>query len=185
MVGNSNTNRFETLSKNEDFTKLDEEINFKIHVGDAINSLFKEIPKSFNSDSIKDGKSSESSSSRMGANCGNDIGQIIAQVLNAVQPLLVTAVVKAFNEKQLNKAMRLIQTKSFRIDELEQYTRKDNLKFDGLQEEARDENVPEDTTGVAVKLANDIGVPLTKEDICSPSDPKTTAKRKTKCDYLR
>ena len=99
-----------------------------------------------------------------------DIGRIIAQVITAIEPLLMTAVVNVTeiamsgarcDTECLDKIKKQTQLQHFKLDELEQYTRKENIPIHGLPETGGNE----DTADEVVKLARKAGVTITKNDI--------------------
>ena len=53
-----------------------------------------------------------------------------------------------------------VHTQSFELDRLQQYGRRDNVRVNGIEETAE-----ESTNSIMVKLASDMGVPITEQDI--------------------
>ena len=96
-----------------------------------------------------------------------DIGGIIAQVIGALEPILVKAVAtmsEGYCGEQAKRALeatayqllkRTVQVLTFRNDDLEQYTRRDNVKINGLTETDN-----EDTIQQVVQLAQKAGVDI-------------------------
>ena len=60
----------------------------------------------------------------------------------------------------LDKIKKQTQLQHLKLDELEQYTRKENVRIDGLPETGCNE----DTADEVVKLARKVGVTITKND---------------------
>ena len=94
-----------------------------------------------------------------------DIGGIIAQVIGALEPILIKAVTimsEAYCSELARKTTeatealkRHVQVLRFRNDELEQYTRRENVKIHGFPETDN-----EDTIQQVVQLAQKAGVDI-------------------------
>ena len=126
-----------------------------------------------------------------GAGDGAMIGDIIVQVIAAIQPILIksvttavtVAVATAFKQmreelqevetmkgevervrENMARLQAKLQTQHFDLDRQEQYSRKDNVRIYGIPEPANDDT-REDTNDIVVKLAKDIGVIITTADL--------------------
>ena len=110
---------------------------------------------------------------------GASIGDIIAQVISAIQPVIVksitvavTSAVEAATEQimaHVRREMGVIedvgkklcslqvenQKLTFEIDRLEQYSRRENVRIFGLAE-----TQGENTNTVFIDMARDVGIPL-------------------------
>ena len=115
---------------------------------------------------------------------GASIGDIIAQVISAIQPVIVksitvavTSAVEAATEQimaHVRREMGVIedvgkklcslqvenQKLTFEIDRLEQYSRRENVRIFGLAE-----TQGENTNTVFIDMARDVGVTITPADI--------------------
>ena len=141
------SNQFAALATNEHI-----EIDVDHHVQDTVDDLIKNLRNG-------DGKS--------------DIGRIIAQVIaiSALQPVIteaVTIVAKSIcgeHEKRLktenDKLKRQIQMLSLKNDDLEQYSRKENVRIHGFPE--TDDN--EDKVTLVVNLVQKVGVQIDEKHI--------------------
>ena len=123
-----------------------------------------------------------------GAGDGAMIGDIIVQVIAAIQPILIksvttavtVAVATAFKQirdelqevetmkgevervrENMARLQAKLQTQHFDLDRQEQYSRKDSVRMYGIPE-AEDER---ETNDIVVKLAKDIGVNITTADL--------------------
>ena len=126
-----------------------------------------------------------------GAGDGAMIGDIIVQVIAAIQPILIksvttavtVAVATAFKQmreelqevetmkgevervrENMARLQAKLQTQHFDLDRQEQYSRKDSVRIYGIPEPANDDT-REDTNDIVVKLAKDIGVIITNADL--------------------
>ena len=156
-----NANRFENLVETD--TEV-HEISGHAQVEKAVSDALKNVKTS---DATKGTKSKSN-----GDNLPLDIGRIIAQVISAIEPLLVKAVVNATetavaqicesNAKQseVNNLRNEVQLLKFELDRLNQYSRRDSVRISGIPE-SEDEN----TNDIVKQLAADIGVTLTPNDI--------------------
>ena len=115
-------------------------------------------------------KNLRSGSVKLSGDKATDIGGIIAQVIGALQPILIKAVTtmsEAYCSELTRKTTeatdelkRHVQVLTFRNDELEQYTRRENVKIHGLPETDND-----DTIQQVVQLAQKAGVDIDANDI--------------------
>ena len=123
-----------------------------------------------------------------GAGDGAMIGDIIVQVIAAIQPILIKSVITAVTVavatafKQMREELQEVetmkgevervrenmarlqaklQTQHFDLDRQEQYSRKDSVRIYSIPE-AEDER---ETNDIVVKLAKDIGVNITTADL--------------------
>ena len=117
-----------------------------------------------------------------------DAGELIAKVLCALQPVLISvicAAVKASNEALLQEVQKKQQAAAppthanhlhmqnqFHIDKLEQYSRRENMRVVGVPATAG-----EDTDQIVMKLGKDLGVEIQKEDISTSHRLKSKGKR--------
>ena len=148
-------------------------------ISEAIKSVFDEenTPKKQNPRPSRSGKLvTEGEKAKM--------AELVSNVISAIQPLIIKTVtsavaattkillndVKAEMAKKdqeseaarkdfLNKTMKIAVHQQSELDRQEQYSRKENLKIYGMAE-----NENEDTTEIIIQMANEIGVPITRED---------------------
>ena len=108
---------------------------------------------------------------------GAMIGEIMAQMVATMQPMLikaitvaictstkqiVTDIMKVTNvlKQEVNALKRVIQVQHFEFDKLEQYGRRETIRINGIPE-----TEGEDTNVLVKGLAADIGVTITTADI--------------------
>ena len=101
-----------------------------------------------------------------------DVGRIIAQVIAAIEPLLVKAVVSATEtavaqmcqsyatQADVNQLTSEVQVLKFDLERQNQYSRRESIRISGIPE-----TDGESTNALAIKLAADIGVSLAEMDI--------------------
>ena len=164
------------------FDLLDDEVAVKKPnlPGEADVSYAKAAAGALDTSSKKAEKPKDSAEAAM-------ISAIVAQVLATIQPIIVqsvtAAVAAAMKElmKELQKPLENLRqmesvpnqgTALEGIDRLEQYGRRDNIRIYGLEETRN-----EDTTEKVVKLAADIGVTITANDISVSHRLPQTGKR--------
>ena len=111
-------------------------------------------------------------------------GDLFATMVAALQPALVKSVTSAVTSavavasRQIMSELRhdmeevkemreeveslraWVQTQSFELDRLQQYSRRDNVRVYGIEETAE-----ESSNSIMVKLASEMGVPITEQDI--------------------
>ena len=108
---------------------------------------------------------------------GATIGEIVGQVVLAIQPLLIEIITSAVGSatklliaelsatttstrREMNSLGKEVQMQKFEIDRLQQYQRRDAIRVSGIPEREG-----EDTNAIIRGLAADIGVTLANEDI--------------------
>ena len=110
------------------------------------------------------------------ANTGEmSIAEIVTEVVKALQPMIVQCVTSAVSQAVTIIAdkfvgdisnsttlslKRQLKQQSYQLDRMEQYTRRDNIIIKGV---SYSDN--ENTNDIVMKLANDAGVELSKDDI--------------------
>ena len=111
-------------------------------------------------------------------------GDLVATMVAALQPVLVKSVTSAVTSavavvscqimtelrhdmeevKEMREEVESLQvrvhTQSFELDRLQQYSRQDNVRVYGIEDTAE-----ESTNSIVVKLASDMGVPITEQDL--------------------
>ena len=136
--------------------ELSVEQELKQRIDDALNGISEQMSESMKKYDKK----------------GEGIASIIAQVLTAVTPVIVSAVVSAVgevtgsnmaNNADIDGLRRNDNLLNNRLERLEQYSRKDQIKIFGVQCEAAPEK--EDTDSVVVGLLEKMGVECTPADI--------------------
>ena len=111
----------------------------------------------------------------------NTVAEIVTQVVEAVQPMIINIVqaavtasteqvLKRWDEKLTeqrkemeaanNKVKKEVQCQKFELDKLEQYGRRENIKIFGVPSSAE-----ENTNDIVVKVASNMGVNISDEDI--------------------
>ena len=109
------------------------------------------------------------------------IGEIMAQLVTTMQPVLIMAITVAVCastkqivtdimketakethvlKKEVNELERVIQVQRFDLDRLEQYGRRETIRINGIPE-----TEGEDTNDIVKQLVADIGVSITTADI--------------------
>lgn len=116
------------------------------------------------------------------------IGDIVAQIIVEIQPMIAKTVTEAINgaletttkviiselkeeiqsciktiKDDMCKVKQEIQKQSWKLDALEQYSRRESIKIIGLAEPAP--GVVEDTTELVVETCRKIGVDVSRHDI--------------------
>ena len=112
---------------------------------------------------------------------GAMIGEIMAQLVTTMQPVLIKAITVAVCastkqivtdimketakethvlKKEVNELKRVIQVQRFDLDRLEQYGRRETIRINGIPETEGG-----DTNDIVKQLAADIGVSITTADI--------------------
>ena len=170
-------NRFQMLD--EKFESVDE---LPIYMADtiaaAVQAAFEEDkgnkPKGGTPKGIATGKTRGNSAAKAD---GAMIGEIMAQMVETMQPMLikaitvaictstkqiVTDIMKETNvlKQEVNALKRVIQVQRFEFDKLEQYGRRETIRINGIPE-----TEGEDTNVLVTELAADIGVTITTSDI--------------------
>ena len=92
-------NHFQQLANSTEFKAADEKIFLTTKVEKAVNGMFGELSQKFS----KEADAKENLEIKGDGN----VGQIIAQVLAAIQPILVSTVVNAVNSAQSAADKRL------------------------------------------------------------------------------
>ena len=147
-------NRYQALSEPEEPEELCDELKNKIE--DGLNTLKDRIGGAVG----KEGKKSDE----------NGVCLIIAQVLDSLKPIVVDAVVSAVTDvlskhEDFRRDVRQLKTENVilqeRLERLEQYTRKEQVKIFGLPCREPEEN----TDKVIIDLAGKMGVQLQEDDI--------------------
>ena len=127
-----------------------------------------------------------------GADGGAMIGDIITNVVEAIQPMLVKSVTVAVSaavsmafkqmrrefeavEEMKEEAVKVndeltrfrarVQTQLFAQDRLEQYSRKESVRIYGIPESTEGEATREDTNEIVLKIATKIGANITSQDV--------------------
>ena len=101
---------------------------------------------------------------------GAMIGEIMAQIMTTMQPMLIKAITVAICTstkqiitdiiKETNVLNRVIQVQLFVFDKLEQYGLRDTIRVNGIPETGG-----ENTNEIVRAFAADIGVTITTYDI--------------------
>ena len=177
-------NRFNALPQNVDNTVSDE-VNaddvFEKAIAEAVQTAIAETTST-----VKKGVSSVKpvqtrSTGSNGKMDASTIGEIIRQVVAAIQPMIASVVtaavsastkqivaeVKATTDSQttevrnsLGKVKQQVQLQRFDLDRLELYSRRESVRIYGIPE-----SEGEDTNRLVIDLAADMGVTVKPEDI--------------------
>ena len=143
-------------------TEVDD-VSVQVQVEKAVSDALK---------NVKVGDSVKGAKLKTNGDMASDIGRIIAQVITAIEPLLVKAVVNATEtavalicestakQTEVNKLKNEVQLLKFELDRQNQYSRRESVRISGIPE-----TEGENTNDIVKKLAADIGVPLTQNDI--------------------
>ena len=102
-------------------------------------------------------------------NNNNNVGAIIAQVLGAIKPLIVSSVAEAFERDaerfdEVCSRVTFLETENLilreHVEKLEQYSRRDQVKVYGVKHVAN-----EDTDDLICKIGKEAGSDFSKNDI--------------------
>ena len=177
-------NRFNVLRENDDVEDLDDSVSQAITT--AVLAVV-EDSKTVKGTPKTNGKTRATTGNKID---GATIGDIVSQVVLAIQPVLIKAVTSAVTTatRQLMTDMatktagrkaelywlkKEVQLHTFELNRLEQYSRRESIRICGI-----DETAGEDTDDVVRELAADIGVTLKPEDISVshtlPGRPRST-----------
>ena len=152
--------------------------NLQEQIEIAISSAFSECTKGAASPKTTRNKSNSKGAANV------DVGEIVAKVLAALQPALVSmvaAAVKTSTEALLEEIKKAacpastattVQANKFEIDRLEQYSRRDNVKVIGIPE-----TEGEDCVKKIQELASEIGVDMKDTDISVAHRVKSKGKK--------
>ena len=129
-----NANRLDNLADtNTEVDDVSVQVQVEKAVSDALNN-------------VKVGDSAKGAKLKTNGDMASDIGRIIAQVITAIEPLLVKAVVNATetsvahicesNAKQteVNKFKNEVQLLKFELDRQNQYSRRESVRISGIPE---------------------------------------------------
>ena len=156
-----NGNRFDNLA---DTNAEVDDVSVQVQVEKAVSDALKNVMVG---DSAKGAKLETNGDIQ-----ASEIGRIIAQVITAIEPLLVKAVVNATEtavaqicessakQSEVNKLKNEVQLLKFELDRQNQYSRRESVRISGISE-----TEGENTNDILEKLAADIGVSLTQDDI--------------------
>ena len=148
--------------------------NIEEQIEIAVSNAYSEVAKGATSPKTRKKKSATNV----------DVGDILAKVIAAIQPMMVamvTAAVKTANEGLMKEMQKLscpastastVQTNKFEIDRLEQYSRRDNIKVVGIPE-TEGENCVEKVK----ELGEAIGVDIQDSDISTAHRVKSRGKK--------
>ena len=164
-------NRFNVLRENDDVGDLDDSVSQAITT--AVLAAV-EDSKTVKGTPKTNGKTRATTGNKID---GATIGDIVSQVVLAIQPLLIKVVTSAVTtatrqlmtdmatktadrKAELDGLKKEVQLHTFELNRLEQYSRRESIRICGI-----DETAGEDTDDVVRELAADIGVMLKPEDI--------------------
>lgn len=151
--------------------------NFDQEISSGIQQAISESMDKFTVDQTSGGTKTRRQTSALGSS-DVSITEIVTEVVKALQPMIVQCVtsavtqavtiladkfvadMKAINNSTVSSLKQQLKQKSYQHDRLEQYTRRDNIRIKGISY-ADNEN----TNDIVMKLASDIGVELSKDDI--------------------
>ena len=174
------SNRFRALENVNGSAKEESESSANINttIEDAVKTAMEEAVASTNgSRTKKAGQKVNVSKSDLAM-----IGEIVAQVMLGVQPLITSVVTSAVtastrailadvaeSHTQLRNEVASLQKEvrlhRFQLDRLEQYGRRDSVRIHGLAETAGEPETAEGSTEKVISLAADMGVTLKPDDI--------------------
>lgn len=163
-------NKFSVLVDN--IHDSDDEISFRQSISEAVQCALQSESSATVPDNVQDAVDEKTKIE------GAKIEDLVTRVILAVQPLLIQTVTAAvtsavaLSSKQIMQQLKTggkeevtrlkteTQKQRFDIDRLEQYSRKDSIRIQGIEE-----NRDEKTNDIVVKLAKDIGVNIQDRDI--------------------
>ena len=177
------SNQFSSLGGENEVKRSDEEeVTFETMIAEAVEAAVNcEVGKRREDTSRQQKKTKGKGATQ---NEGAITGDLVATMVAALQPVLVKSVTSAVtsvvavasrqimselrNDMEEVKEMReeveslraRVQTQSFELDRLQQYSQRDNVRVYGIEETAE-----ESTNSIIVKLASDMGVPITEQDL--------------------
>lgn len=153
-------------------TTLDHEISTGIQ--QAINASLDNFTLDQTTDKVK----TRRQTSALGSSGDISVAEIVTEVVKAIQPMIVQCVTSAvsqavtiiadkfvgdmrnLNNDTISSMRKQLKQQTYQLDRMEQYTRRENIRIKGMNYTDN-----ENTNEIVMKLASDIGVQLSNEDI--------------------